>query len=71
MVNECIIEVPVFANNQRAHPRHAVGPVGSNPMGIGTTVFIEIDRKLTAQERVQRSCATDICIFFFFFKKDD
>lgn len=47
MVNECIIEVPAFANNQRAHPRQAVDPVGSNPLGIGTTVFIEIDRKLT------------------------
>lgn len=67
MVNECIIEVPAFANNQRAHPRHAVDPVGSNPLGIGTTVFIEIDRKLTCTEkRVQSSCATDICIFFFF-----
>lgn len=47
MVNECIIEVPAFANNQRAHPRHVEDSVGSNHMGIGTTVFTETERKLT------------------------
>lgn len=47
MVNECIIEVPAFANNRRAHPHHAEDPAGSNHMGIGTIVFIAIERKLT------------------------
>lgn len=42
MLNECIIEVPAFANNQSAHPRHAEDSGGSNHNGIGTTDLLRL-----------------------------